>query len=65
MLNCNYRWSILNYGLFDKLHSQNTDILITLGNTSAKNKGLECKFTYITSKIGFQTMFFMSTLFKK
>jgi len=31
---------------------QNTDVLIILGNTRAENKGL------ITSKVGFQTMFF-------
>jgi len=32
--------------------------LITLGNTSAKIKGLECTIAYITSKAGFQTMSF-------
>jgi len=34
------------------------DILITLGNTSAENKGLKCTIAYNTSKVGFQTMFF-------
>jgi len=45
----------VEYGLFDKLYTklhskhQNTDNLITVGNT-------------ITPKVGFQIMFFISTL---
>jgi len=34
--------------MFDVI--QNTDIFITLGNTSAENKGLECTIT-VTSKV--------------
>jgi len=34
----------VEYGLFDKI--QNTDILITLGNTSVENKGFECTIGY-------------------
>jgi len=49
----------VEYGLFDKLCTknfiQNTDILITLGTTSAEIKGLECT---IASKVDFQTMLF-------
>jgi len=41
---------------------QNTDILITLGNTSAENKGFECTSLTITSKIGFQTILLHQTL---
>jgi len=40
---------------------QNTDILITLGNTSAENKGLECTIAYNrTSKVGFSKPCFLS-----
>jgi len=37
------------YGLFDKLCTKNNSkhqILITLGNTSAKSKGPECTIAY-------------------
>jgi len=54
----------VEYGHFDKLCTPNlipnTDILITLGNTSAEN--LSVKSLTIISKLGFQTMFFISTL---
>jgi len=40
----------VEYGLFDKLRApnlfQNGDNLITLGYTSAENKGLECTIAY-------------------
>jgi len=36
----------VEYGLFDKLCIQKTDNLITLGNTSAENKRLECTIAY-------------------
>jgi len=43
---------------------QNTDILITitLGNTSAENKGLECTFTYNNIENRFPNHDFVSTL---
>jgi len=45
---------------------QNTDILITLGNKSAKNKAktkdLSAQSLTITSKVRFITMFFILTL---
>jgi len=47
----------VEYGFFDRLCTsliQNTDILVTLGNTGAENKGLECQSLTITLKVGFQ-----------
>jgi len=43
---------------------QNPDNLITLGNMSAENKGLECTqpIITITSKVCFQTTFFLYQL---
>jgi len=37
---------------------QNTDNLITLGNTSAEKKDLSARSLTITSKADFQTIFF-------
>jgi len=52
----------VDYGLLDKLYSfQNTDILITLRNTSAKNKRLECTIACNNIERRFQSIFFIST----
>jgi len=45
MLKCNFRFSMLCTDFLTNFVSnstQNTDILIRIGNTRAENKGLEC-----------------------
>jgi len=49
MLKYNYSCSMFSTDLWTNCAPnfiQNTDILIPLGNTSAKNKGLECTIAY-------------------
>jgi len=61
---CNYRCWMLstdfstNCAHCAPIFIQNSDNLITLGCTSAENKGLECTILTKTLKVGFQTMFF-------
>jgi len=50
----------VKYGLFDKFCTnfiQNTDILITLGNTKTENEGLECTIAY--NNINFDQLLFL------
>jgi len=51
MLKCNYRGSISRNCAPNLI--QNSDILNTLGNTSAENKEIECTIAYNSIKVGF------------
>jgi len=63
ILNCDNGCSMLNTHFSTNCAPnfiQNTDNLIIVGNMSAEKKGLGS--LTITPKVGFQTMFFISTL---